>query len=99
MSVVAVEDRGAVRHVVMQRPEKRNALNDGLIRELAQAFEEAAGDGSVRVVVLRGDGPLFSSGMDLGGLRALAEDPDRLRAYRRPIIETWNLLEEMTKPT
>jgi enoyl-CoA hydratase/carnithine racemase len=42
---------------------------------------------------------MFSSGMDLNFLGALAHDPGRLRASRRPIIETWNLLEEMPKPT
>jgi enoyl-CoA hydratase/carnithine racemase len=99
MSVVAIEDRGAVRHIVMQRPEKRNALNDELIRGLAEAFEEAAADDSVRVVVVRGDGPMFSSGMDLSGLRALSENPETLRRFRRPILQAWNLLEEMTKPT
>ena len=50
-------------------------------------------------VVVRGAGPMFSSGMDFGGLAALAADPGRLREFRRPILETWNLLEEMAKPT
>jgi enoyl-CoA hydratase/carnithine racemase len=99
MSVVGIEDRGPVRHVVMQRPEKRNAMNDELIRGLAEAFEEAAADDSVRVVVVRGEGPIFSSGMDLSGLRELSENPDTLRRFRRPILHAWNLLEEMTKPT
>jgi enoyl-CoA hydratase/carnithine racemase len=42
---------------------------------------------------------MFSSGMDFGGLAALAADPGRLREFRRPILEAWNLLEEMAKPT
>jgi enoyl-CoA hydratase/carnithine racemase len=99
MSVVGIEDRGAVRHVVMRRAEKRNALNGELIGGLAEAFEEAAVDDSVRVVVIRGDGPMFSSGMDLAGLRELSENPETLRQFRRPILHAWNLLEEMTKPT
>ena len=99
MAVVGIEDRGAVRHIVMQRPEKRNAMNEELIRGLAEAFEEAAADDAVRVVVVRGEGPMFSSGMDLNGLRELSENPDGLRRFRRPILHAWNLLEEMTKPT
>jgi enoyl-CoA hydratase/carnithine racemase len=99
MSLVGVEDRGPVRHLVLRRAEKRNALDGRLIQALGTAIEDAAADGSVRVVVLRGDGPLFSSGMDLNDLRALSEDPDRLRAYRRPLLAWWNLLEEMPKPT
>ena len=99
MGIVEIDDRGPVRHVVMHRAEKRNALNDELIIGLGQAFEEAAGDDSVRVLVLRGDGPMFSSGMDLGGLRALSESPERLHETREPILRFWNLLEEMPKAT
>jgi enoyl-CoA hydratase/carnithine racemase len=97
--MVGVEDVGTVRHLVLQRPEKRNALNAELIRELGAAIEAAAADDAVRVVVLRGEGPLFSSGMDLNDLRALAEDPSSLRAFRRPLLGWWNLMEEMPKPT
>src|ERR687884_85680 len=99
MSIVLTEDRGAVRHVVLNRPEKRNALNDELILALREAFEAAARDDDVRCVVVRGEGAMFSAGMDFAGLGALASDPASLRAFRRPILDAWNLLEEMTKPT
>jgi enoyl-CoA hydratase/carnithine racemase len=99
MSIVLTEDRGAARHVVLNRPEKRNALNDELIGAIHAALEAAAADRGALCVVVRGAGPVFSSGMDLAALAALAADPDRLREFRRPILETWNLLEEMAKPT
>jgi enoyl-CoA hydratase/carnithine racemase len=99
MALVLVEDRGAVRHLVLNRPEKRNALNGEAIQALGASIEAAAADDSVRVVVVRGEGPLFSSGMDLNDLRDLAESPANLRQYRRPILQWWNLLEEMPKPT
>jgi enoyl-CoA hydratase/carnithine racemase len=99
MPLVRTEDRGAVRHLVLNRPEKRNALNGEAIAELGGAIEAAAADDAVRVVILRGEGALFSSGMDLNDLRDLSEDASRLRAFRRPILSWWNLLEEMPKPT
>jgi enoyl-CoA hydratase/carnithine racemase len=99
MSIVLTEDREAVRHVVLNRPEKRNAINDDLVLGLHEALTAAAADDGVRCVVVRGAGPMFSSGMDFAGLGALAADPARLRSFRRPILDTWNLLEEMTKPT
>jgi len=83
----------------MQRAEKRNALNGELVLALGEAFEAAAADASVRVVVLRGDGPMFSSGMDLGSLRDLSENPEGLRPFRAGILRFWNLLEEMPKAT
>jgi enoyl-CoA hydratase/carnithine racemase len=99
MSLVLTEDRGAVRHLVLNRPEKRNALNGELIAELGAAIELAAADPAVRVLVVRGEGAMFSSGMDLNDLRDLSEDASRLRAFRRPLLAWWNLLEEMPKPT
>jgi enoyl-CoA hydratase/carnithine racemase len=99
MPLVETKDRGAVRHIVLSRAEKRNAFNGELIAALGSALEDAAGDGSVRCVVVRGDGPMFSSGMDLADLRHLAEHPEQLRGLRRPILASWNLLEEMPKPT
>ena len=99
MSLVRTHDRGAVRHLVLNRAEKRNALNRALIAALGAAIEEAAADDAVRVVVLRGQGPMFSAGMDVGELGELSGNPRELRRYRRPILAAWNLLEEMPKPT
>jgi enoyl-CoA hydratase/carnithine racemase len=99
MSLVGVEDRGAVRHLVLQRPEKRNAFNGELIADLGHALEAVATEPAVRVVVVRGAGPMFSSGMDLNDLRHLSENPHELRSHRRTILGWWNLLEEMPKPT
>jgi enoyl-CoA hydratase/carnithine racemase len=99
MPLVEIEDRGAVRHVVLARPEKRNALSGEVVQALGDAFRGAAGDDAVRVVVVRGEGAMFSSGMDLADLRALSENPRGLRSYRREILAIWNLLEEMPKAT
>jgi enoyl-CoA hydratase/carnithine racemase len=99
MSIVITEDRGPVRHVVMNRPEKRNAMNDELIAGLADALADAASDRGVRCVVVRGAGTMFSAGMDFHALGALAEQPQRLRETRGAILAAWNLCEEMAKPT
>jgi len=99
MGLVGIEHRGAVRHIVMGRPEKRNALNEELVRGLGEAFEDAAADTAVRCVVVRGEGPMFSSGMDLASLRDLSERPELLRSFRAGVLRAWSPLEEMTKPT
>jgi enoyl-CoA hydratase/carnithine racemase len=99
MSLVLVEDRGAVRHVVINRPEKRNALSRDVIEALGLALRGAAAEESVRIVVLRGEGAMFSSGMDTADLGALAADPANLRDYREAILAIWNLCEDMAKPT
>lgn len=99
MSLVLAEDRDAVRHVVLDRPQKRNALSAALIEELGAALGAAAGDPSVRVVVVRGAGAMFSSGMDTAELGALAANPARLHEWRTSILQIWNLCEDMAKPT
>jgi enoyl-CoA hydratase/carnithine racemase len=99
MSLVLQEDRGAVRHVVLNRPQKRNALNMELVEELGEALRAAAADNDVRCVVVRGAGPMFSSGMDSADLTAIARDPEILREWRERILAIWSLCERMAKPT
>jgi len=97
--LVLTEDRDAVRHVILNRPEKRNAFNEDLILALGDALRAAADDPAVRVVVLRGNGPVFSAGMDVATLGRVGAEPTRLREFRRACLDTWNLCEEMAKPT
>src|SRR5271163_3345861 len=52
MSIVFTEDRGSVRHVILNRPEKRNAMNGELLRELGEALRGAAAAEDVHCVVL-----------------------------------------------
>jgi enoyl-CoA hydratase/carnithine racemase len=98
MSLVISEDRGAVRHLVLNRPEKRNAMNQALLRELGDALREAAGDSAVHCVVLRGEGPVFSAGVDLNELMSSASDASALRPFRNVFLECANLCESMAKP-
>ena len=63
--LVAVERDQRVLHVTMNRPEKRNALNEELCKALLDAFEEAEGDSAIGAVLLDAKGSVFCSGMDL----------------------------------
>ncbi len=98
MSIVEREDRGAVRHIVLNRPEKRNAMNQELLRALGSELREAAGDPSVHCVVLRGSGPVFSAGVDLNELMDSTGQVGMLRPFRNVFLECANLCEEMAKP-
>ncbi len=64
MSTCSVEIAGPVATLWLDRPDKRNALNDALMRDLSAALDGIRDDMSLRVVVLRGRGPVFSSGID-----------------------------------
>ncbi len=64
MSSVIV-DPGPISRVVLDRPEQRNALSLGVLRELTSTFRSLADDPSIRVVILAANGPAFSAGHDL----------------------------------
>jgi methylglutaconyl-CoA hydratase len=71
MILYAVEN--GVAGITLNRPEKRNALNDALIAEIKRALESAAGDESVRAIVISGAGKDFCSGADLSALQKIAQ--------------------------
>jgi enoyl-CoA hydratase/carnithine racemase len=64
MPRITVERDAAIATVWLDRADKRNALDADLMKELAAALDEIGGDRSVRVVILQGRGPVFSSGID-----------------------------------
>lgn len=79
-------DEGRIARIVLNRPEVRNAQNRGLIVELHHAMLRAESDDSVRVVILGGNGSVFSSGHDLASPQATAErgdGPGRHPTYQR----------------
>jgi enoyl-CoA hydratase/carnithine racemase len=61
-----VERHGQVLELVLDRPEKRNALSAELCRELTAALDRADSDPEVHAIVLSAAGPVFCAGMDLG---------------------------------
>jgi methylglutaconyl-CoA hydratase len=64
-SLVLSSREGPVTTAILNRPEKRNALNIALLDQLCAALTSAEGDASQRVFVLRGAGPVFCAGLDL----------------------------------
>ncbi|MBN6038093.1 enoyl-CoA hydratase/isomerase family protein [Amycolatopsis sp. 195334CR] len=75
MSVLLTEDHGSVRVLVLNRPDKLNALDTALTRALSEAL--AAAEREARAVVLTGSGRGFCAGADLGEFSSLTPDqPD-----------------------
>ncbi|HEV7421606.1 MAG TPA: enoyl-CoA hydratase [Mycobacterium sp.] len=66
-------DEGTIARIMLNRPEARNAQNRGLLVDLHDAFLRAEADDTVRVVILGGVGPMFSSGHDMGSAVQRAE--------------------------
>jgi enoyl-CoA hydratase len=78
-------DEGSIVRINLNRERTRNAQNRGLLVELNDAFLAAEADDAVRVVILGGAGPLFSSGHDMGSKESVAErapGPGQHPSYR-----------------
>jgi enoyl-CoA hydratase/carnithine racemase len=85
---VRVEVDGAVRTVTLTRPEKGNAMDADMLRALEEAFDPAPGPGDAeRVAVIRSEGRVFCSGLDLRGSLGREQNVETL--FHR--VETWPL--------
>jgi enoyl-CoA hydratase/carnithine racemase len=72
------EVAGRVATVTLNRPDRLNAVNSAVIRDLVAAFDQADGDDDVRVVIVTGAGRAFCAGADLGsGGGTFADGPGR----------------------
>jgi enoyl-CoA hydratase len=92
-----ISDRGAVRTITINRPDKLNALNLATLLELDAAFRAAREDAAVRVVVLAGSGEkAFVAGADIAELAALS--PIQAQAFSRAGQNLMRAMERQTKP-
>lgn len=102
-SVLLVDEpRPGIRRMTLNRPEKRNALNHALRGQLMDALIDADEDESVRVMIVRGAGPSFSAGYDLGGGNVGVALPHHtaggLGHWPRHVTETWMSIWDLAKP-
>ncbi len=67
---IRLEKADGVLTLVMARPEKKNALTDGMYKTLADALEASNDDSDVRAIVIRAEGDMFTAGNDLGEFAA-----------------------------
>ncbi len=92
-----IEDRGAVRRITLNRPDKLNALNRDVLTELHAAFAAAGDEAGVRVVVLTGAGPkAFVAGADIAEMNGLS--PVQARDFSRHGQQLMTRIERLGKP-
>jgi enoyl-CoA hydratase/carnithine racemase len=92
-----VEDKDAVRILTLNRPDKRNALDTDLSRQLLEAMRTADADDSVRCIVVTGAGPAFCAGADLSEFKGL-KDPKAAEARAELTMQLHLAFSKMVTP-
>jgi enoyl-CoA hydratase/carnithine racemase len=96
--MIDVEHAGAVTTLVMNRPERRNALDHACVKALSAAIADAEADANCRCIAVRGAGGTFSSGRDLADARRDASLADVL-SYDEDWTDILHLLCGLSKPS
>jgi enoyl-CoA hydratase len=98
-SGLVVENRGHVRVLILDRPERRNALSSELQADLVDQLLDAGEGGEVRAIVLTGNGPAFCAGFDLKEIREKDERGERFRPpMNRPGRSLFEVVTETPVP-
>ena len=89
----------SIRILTLNRPEKRNALNDQIIADLKAALTEADADESIKCIVLKGEGKDFCSGADLSALQKIANaSHEENLEDARSLGELYKLIRRVRQP-
>lgn len=95
--LIYLEKDGNIGTVVLNRPEKLNAMAPPMLLLFDKVMQEARDDDDIKVVVIRGNGRAFSTGYDMegGGVeQTIAEDRD----YQQVKVERWQRIRDFPKP-
>jgi methylglutaconyl-CoA hydratase len=85
--------------ITLNRPEKRNALDDVMIRELTAAFQQAARDPQIKIILLEAAGKAFCAGADLEYLERMASfDLEQNKTDSQQLAVLFRLIHELRKP-
>ena len=84
--------------IALNRPDRRNAIDDAMTEALRAAFERAASDAAVRAVILTGEGKAFSAGGDLSRFER-DWDPREFRHESHKLTQLISAVERLEKPT
>ncbi len=99
MSEIKIAEENSILTITLNRPEKRNALNDALVKSLKEVLREADSNERLRAIVIRGAGKDFCSGADLSALQKIAEsDVMENLADAENLLELFSLVRKIKIP-
>jgi enoyl-CoA hydratase/carnithine racemase len=97
---ISLATRGAIAELVLNRPEKRNALTTEMWQAIPKLAAAAAADPELKVLIVRGASPeAFCAGADIGQFDQVHASPESRHAYRSAVGAAYGALAELAKPT
>ena len=91
---IALEQKGRVGVITLNRPKQLNALSPGLMQELGQALRTLDGDAGVGAIVITGNEKAFAAGADIAAMK----DYSYMHAYMTDYITGWEHFRSVRKP-
>lgn len=83
--------------IVLQRPNKRNALSRQLLTEIQTALSDFHLEKSVRAIIMTGSGTTFCAGMDLAEMQETSQQPDPYPQWHEDVVQMRELLDFMLR--
>jgi enoyl-CoA hydratase/carnithine racemase len=99
MAEILIERDGSIAQVILNRPDKRNALNLAMWRSLRDAFVGLQEDDASRCIIIRGAGGNFAAGADLAEFATLRATADQAEAYGQDMLAALLAIRDCRHPT
>ncbi|RCK76704.1 MAG: Enoyl-CoA hydratase [Ignavibacteriae bacterium] len=97
---IKLKIKDTIAEIVLNRPEKKNALNDILIKELTDVFLYCSKNQNIRVIILTGEGDAFCSGADLEYLQNISNfSLEENKEDSNKLLRLYSVIYETKKPT
>lgn len=97
METILVKDENPIRWIILNRPDKLNAINLKMIEEIEEALKEVENNDNIKIIIITGNGRAFSAGADISQLKEL--DPVKAWLFSTRGQGLMNYIEKYPKPT
>ena len=97
MSLVQIKVHAPSGTIILNRPDRRNALSRQMLQDLLQAFDDLHQERKVRAVILSGAGTSFCAGMDLAEMHATARQPNAQEMWYEDAVLYRDVIEAMLR--
>ncbi len=99
MGFIEIERKHSFAHVVLNRPDKKNAFNKAMIQELTQAFQSLNTEPAIKVIIIKGAGDTFCSGADLEWMQSqIANSFEQNLRESEELFEMFYTIKNCNKP-